>query len=352
MKQTMINIVSSFLNWVIQICPPAISFNISKNIWNKLEAYSDSFFSYHLRPKKAEGVEKNVFVRNEDHIAIIIQGPILAENNYTYESILLYKKTFLGSTIILSTWKNQQIKEIEKIKALGISVIQTEQPTQGGPLNINYQIISTIEGIKEAKKQGAKFVYKTRTDQRIYGTDITSSFIALLKSFPIKSQPYLKYKLISPNFTTLKYRPYGIGDMIMFGDIDDMTFYWNAKLDDRTSIDINKIRISIREYSRLRLAETYLCTAFLDKMDYKYNYTLENSWEVYRDFFIIVDNSFIDIHWHKYERFIERRFEYYTEHAFQLMSFKEWLILQNTEISKILIEENLLEEREGVKFKI
>ena len=88
-----------------------------------------------------------------------MQGPIILEENLTLETLKFYKNIFPENQLILSTWKNEEIKSIEKLKNLDIEVILNEKPSFAGIANINYQIVSTSSGIK-AKEMGYNYVLK------------------------------------------------------------------------------------------------------------------------------------------------------------------------------------------------
>ena len=45
-----------------------------------------------------------------DDTAIMLQGPIVKENDFTYETIKLYQNNFPNAKIILSTWRNESIR--------------------------------------------------------------------------------------------------------------------------------------------------------------------------------------------------------------------------------------------------
>jgi hypothetical protein len=348
MKDYILRIHSFLLAKLIKTSPPKSIQESSENVFNKYEAYTDSFFTYHLRPKKS--LDFKLSSNNSlsiDKVALVIQGPLIEKDNFTLESIRIYKKNFKNTFLILSTWNDQNPQLLSEIEKEGVTIVLTPVPENPGPLNINFQIISAHAGIAKAKELGIDFVYKTRCDQRMYGTNLNNAFIELLKNYPIHTKYGLKYRLLSPNFTTLKYRPYGISDMVMFGQIDDMLIYWNALLDKRDKNIKFDSNISIKEYAQLKLAETYLCTTFLDKINYSYNFTLSDSWNVYRDIFIIVDHSMVDLFWNKYETHVEKRFDYYFPHSYQLMKFTDWLALQATIQTNEIANESILLTMEG-----
>lgn len=70
------------------------------------------------------------------------------------------KKALDGyENVIWSGWKNDA-----SILALEKHVVINEPPTEPGPGNLNYQLISTLGGLRYAKSIGAKNVLKIRSD--------------------------------------------------------------------------------------------------------------------------------------------------------------------------------------------
>ena len=74
-----------------------------------------------------------------------MQGPLMADYDFTYETLLIYLKTFLSNNanviIILSTWENENPSLLARIKELGIEVVLSE-PVEGGVANLNKQIVT------------------------------------------------------------------------------------------------------------------------------------------------------------------------------------------------------------------
>ena len=98
---------------------------------------------------------------------IIMQGPIC---DSTKGSVEEYLKLPFVSKIIVSTWNSDRDKvdfqESEKVK-----VVFSDPPNHDGGGNVNYQIISSMRGIKVSD---AAIVIKMRTDQTIAHDDMIS----------------------------------------------------------------------------------------------------------------------------------------------------------------------------------
>ena len=346
LKSVIINILTSLTNLLIRISPPTVSNRVKYNLFQKLDVYGNAFTTYHLRPKNSKDYlyDKNLNDSNA-LIAIVIQGPLLIEEDFTIETIRFYKKTFQNHLIIISTWEDTDTRILKLLELEKVTIVLSSKPNNNGPLNINLQIASSKAGVIKAKELGAEFVYKTRADQRMY-KNLTNSLITLQHTFPVLNDTEQAARIIACSFTTLKYRPYGVGDMLMFGHISDMIEYWDSKYDIRFIQKDEYENLSVLNYAKVRLAETYLCTNYLNKKGYDLKWTLEDSWRVYSDRFCIVDAEMFDLFWFKYEWRIEKRFNFYKSNTMQCLKFTDWLEIKSN-WNRLLIDESVLNNREG-----
>ena len=256
------------------------------------------FYTLNKRPFKTDSFnyDKSTVYNSS---SIVIQGPLLKKDNFTYETIKLYARQITPSNIILSTWENEDPIVLKQIEKLGITLLLNKVPSFNGNQNINLQIVSTCAGLTKAKETGANHVLKTRTDQRIYSTQALQLFDNLLSVFPSAS-PAQKERLIITSLGTIKYRLYGAGDMLMYGNIEDMLNYWCVDLDMRQLELKEASAYSIKEFSKLRLGEMYLCSKYFEKLGYPLDWTLRQSWKLLAKYFCVIDHSSIDLYWRKY----------------------------------------------------
>jgi len=346
MKVVLISFLSSLIRFLIKSSPPAVANKVKVDLLEKLDVYNNSFTTQHSRPKNSlDCSNKSIVQQMNFAVALVIQGPIIEEENFTLESIRLYKKLFMGHLIIVSTWEDTDQGIIERLKQEEVILVLSKRPDYPGPLNINLQIESSKSGVLKAQQMGAEFVYKTRTDQRIH-KNLTHFLIGLQRTFPTNSESMQTMRLMACSFTTLKFRPYGIGDMLMFGHISDMLAYWDSEFDSREIQKAEYESLSIIDYAKVRLAETYLCTNFLQKKGYPIKWTLEDSWKVYSEIFCIVDAEMFDLFWFKYDWRAEKRFEYYKSNTMQCLKFSDWLEIRNN-FKHLSIDESILNRREG-----
>ena len=295
-----------------------------------LERLSSFHITYHLRPKHSNNIslkDSDVSNVSDENIAIVMQGPLITKDNFTLETLKLYLKFFPSCHIFLSTWETEEPLLLKLIEDLGIKVILNKKPSYSGLSNINFQIISTSQGIIEAKNWNCKYVLKTRTDQRIYSKNSINLCYLAIKKFPVLHGYPQKERIVSFNLNSFKYRLYGLSDMINFGHIDDMCKYWCVDCDIRTHEDIGEAK-TLLDFSRQRFAEVYFLTSFLNNIERPIKWTLEDSWNVIREHFIVLDTSSIDLLWKKYTHKEFRHENYKLIHNTQL-NFSDWLIFQN-----------------------
>lgn len=289
------------------------------------ETREKAFFTFHLRPSSSENIDKKTDGNHAD-TAIVIQGPITQERNFTLETVRLYKKIFPSAHIILSTWVGENTQDFKDSE---IEILFNEKPKYPGVSHINYQITSAYNGILAAQKLNVSYVLKTRTDQRIYNEKALSYYKDLLKTFPVEPGKKPRGRIITTDINTLKYRLYSLSDMTLFGFFDDMLNYWSTNLDTRENAEHAYKNIS--EWSRLRLCEVFLSANYLEKMGEKLEWTISDSWKKYIDYFCIADRTALDLYWFKYEKNKEYRNKNYAGNFMnEEFSFADWLRLYNS----------------------
>jgi len=256
-------------------------------------------------------------------IAIVLQGPYIEKNNFTFQTIKRYRKIFPESILILSTWS---VPENDKsyLKKIHVEIIINEKPIYFGIANVNLQIVSTKAGIHRAKKLGADYVLKTRTDQRIFNPNLLIYLDCMLDAFPLSHNYTNQHsRLVACSLNTFKLRMYGISDMFLFGHIHDMNLYWDVPLDNRkldASIKLN----TWKSHSNAQLSEVFFCTNYLRSLEREVEFTLEKSLKAIEEHFVIVDQNTIDLFWYKYT-YDEDRYSHGMYNS--QLTFNDWLIL-------------------------
>ncbi len=295
------------------------------------------FFSFHtsfmLREKRFDPELLQIcyaaYPERDLAFAIVMQGPVISLNSFTYETLKLYRHVYPNITIILSTWKDENTEELEKIRRLdGIAIIENSKPAFAGIGNINMQITSTTPGIMRARDLKATYILKTRTDIRLCKS-IDFLYFLLYRShqFATDKMQLLKQRLVVFNVNMFKVRLYTISDLTMFGHVDDMINYWNVPIDDMMKADT----FSFEELYKSRLGEFYYTDLFFKKMNFSPIATTEAYNEALVKFFAVTDLEEVDLFWYKYRYYMEGRSRYNNLDTFSATNitwtYGKWLTL-------------------------
>lgn len=257
------------------------------------------FYNLKNFPIKAKNYQLQSDAYTIPSLCIVIQGPIVKENDFTLETCKIYKKIFNNSeTIILSTWDTEDKKYLKNFEAIGVKVLLSKAPDFAGRANLNYQILSTMKGLKEGEKLGCEYAIKTRTDQRFYSTNLSRDLFNLLKIYPPSPNYNMHSRLVALSFNSFKYRYYGISDMFLFGNTQDMLKYWNSPLDTKKYEEYKTIKQ--KDLWQQYCSETYIASHFLKNIGVTPEYTLKHTWKIYKDLFIFIDKEILDMYWPKY----------------------------------------------------
>lgn len=289
--------------------------NFKRFFWN---------FTFYL---KENNYKERLNFKREKKFGIIVQGPLILKDNFTYKSLKNLKENYINNKIVLSTWRDQNKEEIIKIKKLGIYVIENNYP-KNGMENLNYQIYSTLSGIKLLKKFEVNYVMKLRTDQKISKNNVDLFLFNLIKNFPIigdKSKQ--KERIIGINMNTMKYRPFSFSDLFQFGNIDDMELMWDIPLTRKrfTQVDRKRLNCTIKEMGRLPNCEMYIYMNFLKKINFNFEYNLKSYYKSLRERMLVIDKSSIDLYWFKYSILDYTKYKILEDK----IDFLDWLNIYN-----------------------
>ena len=293
-----------------------------------LDFTKDNYLTYHLRPKLSKNFNLESTCTIEDKIAIVIQGPIQEKFEFLKNTLNIYKKIFKNSFVIISTWESENINLINSLKDKNIFIIFNKEPEKSQS-NIDHQIYSTYMGLDLAIRKGAKYSIKTRADVRINKNNLETYLISLIKTFPVKKNNFIKSRIIIPSLITFKYRLYSLSDITMFGETNDLIKYFeNKKFQEglrKLNIDTNNL---INETPVI--AEIFLCSRFINNIEGNVTWELNDWWRCLKNYFCIIDNSSIDLLWHKYDWEYEFRYlRTYSDKFARAIDFQDWLSLYN-----------------------
>lgn len=206
-----------------------------ENIYAQLDHLGEHNRDYFLLKHMWLNSSNCFLPRYEDSdIAIVMQGPVHTERNFSLHVLMRYRKIYPNAVIILSTWKGEVDNGFRfQADCLNILILENDQPDDGGPWNIKYQLISTQKGIELAEQiEGIKYVLKTRTDQTFLLPDFLILFKNILKTYPV-SNHNLRERIVFPGgFHSMCTCPFRITDFFTFGRIEDIKNYYASSGED------------------------------------------------------------------------------------------------------------------------
>lgn len=293
--------------------------NILKNYMACLAGgYRRSFGHYlefNLRPQKADQLTicDEFGIAQSSH-AIVMQGPLIAEDDYTLETVRLYRRTCPGACIIVSTWDDASVDTCALIEAEGAVVVRSRLPEYSGIGNVNYQVASTLAGLKVAKKLGCKRALKCRSDQRLARINLLAYFDGLLGLFPVDDQKFglgQRERIIYGQGTVggSVFLPFYLCDWYMYGDTDDLLALFDFPLQQFTVSRAERIRqtqelkshCNILEYHEKLAPEMLLTRSYVTKRDCaEVPCTIASSWDFVKANIICVSHQDVQLHWPKY----------------------------------------------------
>ena len=279
--------------------------------------------------------KENVSFRSENFIG---------EDNFTVESALFYKRCYPDAFIIVSTWNDADEDALRILKNKGVEVVVSQLPSAPGHLNINYQVVSTLAGIRKAKEMGADYVCKTRTDQRLYHPNALNYLWNLVKLFPVNNEDFQHDQ--SERFVSVcmpygdMFYPYCISDFLYFGFIDDIEKMFLIPQDNREKGKGGKGMTRRNIAQNLIAPEIQIIRSYIDSMGGNSECTVEAYWKFMKNHVISINRDEIGLFWPKYEnRYSENRhFGYFYQKerkdAWNCYNFDfiHWLSLYNSTI--------------------
>ena len=302
---------------------------VTKETGFLIDFTKDNYLTFHLRPKKSENFYLKSTAKTEEKFAIIIQGPIQDRFFFLKNTIEIYKKIFPNSSIIISTWENENINLINTLKKENIFILFNKEPSKSLS-NIDHQIYSTNSALKFAKEIGAKYSIKTRADIRINKNNLETFLLSLIRTFPAKKNNFINSRIIVPSLITFKYRIYSLSDIVMFGETEDLIKYFDKETfaEGLKKFDLNENNLLKNETPII--AEIFLCSRFVNNLEGKISWELNNWWATLKNYFCVIDNSSLDLFWYKYDWEYEYRYlRTYSGKFARAIDFQDWLALYN-----------------------
>lgn len=288
-----------------------------KEMLKKIESVDGDYLSLRRLPKKSTDLIGRKYASRLDlsQYAIIIRGLIFEEDDFTIETVKLYKKIFPGAVIIVCSWNRPEYDEAYgKIEEAGGRVVRLDEPENIGVTNINGQLKQIKEGLKAATEMKCSYALVTRSDHRIYYSYTIEYMKALMECFPAKKNN--RFGQQERIITTACFQdrvfelpPFFMRDLFHFGRIEDLANFFDVPNTDLTKDDYitelkrsGKDRLSCQEESDLNYApeslyvKTYIRNHFGDvESDY------EVWWGIIKEIFLMISPKDIDLYVTKYD---------------------------------------------------
>lgn len=313
-----------------------------RKVVDRLNAGSADFVTTKMRPKSAAAVGLMGTPRVADDFAVVMQGPVYDDFDFTLETLKLYRRTMPSVRLVVSSWKDTEDLFVERARSIGADVVLSEKPEYSGILNVNMQLVSAHAGVQLARDAGATWILKTRTDQRFYAPNLDSFLVSMANAFPPATKSRQKFRIFGLGMGTLKFGLYHLTDQSLFGHHEDMYTYWSApmrldkpKADWPTDPGRRFSEVPVQELFVEAAPETYLATQFLQAKGRSLDWTLADSWAVFRDCFGVVDSGTSDFFWAKNQVHsqLEDDRRYSQVDNRETLDFREWLLLYSGAVS-------------------
>ncbi len=273
---------------------------------------------------------KNFGKKLENDTAIVIQGPLIEEDDFTENSVKLYRTLFPGSKIIVSTWDTEDNEKCQKCRLNGAEIVLSKMPENVGAINVNCQIVSSRAGIERAKELGSKYVLKIRSDQRITRSSALELLKNSLRLYHVAVDGKLSARIVFLGNLMNSYNAlaFHISDFMMFGLTHDVLKVFTIPLDTRPYAfqeDVLKVYKKQYEFAwekecndkivvdkdllynhfilKLMAPEQYLLFEFVkqhitrideDKEDF-----IKLYWNIMQKYLIVIDGDALGLYWYK-----------------------------------------------------
>ncbi len=262
-------------------------------------------------------------------VGIILQGQVEYKNDFTLETLKLYRRQYPDIKIVLSTWENEVTDSFrEESSRLNIKIIESALPENQGFWHVNCQIMNSHIGtVFFESDEDVHYLLKTRTDQRIYKPNFIDY---LLNTYQIYSKNEKRILLLDSSYL---YIPFYLCDYLAFGDKQEIIHLYsipheNGECDKfKANIQVNREfiteerqseKLDFSSFNSLKRAdvynhlenlfvpEVYIAFSFYKKFVFPgtlYTDTdiFEKYWSFIKSKTIIIDERDLLMYWPKYK---------------------------------------------------
>jgi len=180
------------------------------------------------------------FINNED-ITVVVQGPVQTlsdrpqEEGITLKCLNSVRQYLPGSKIILSTWNNQDLSNLDYDQLVinddpGPNILNYSKKNKPHNENTNRLIVSTLGGLKEVK---TKYAIKLRSDNYLTGDGFKKLFLNYQErgeNFKLFKQRVVVINTYFREYTRGMRSAFVVCDFFNFGLLEDVIKLWDRPL--------------------------------------------------------------------------------------------------------------------------
>ncbi|MCE0493755.1 WavE lipopolysaccharide synthesis family protein [Vibrio salinus] len=264
-------------------------------------------------------------------ITFVIQGPVI--ESITKKSIDNVRKLFPSSFIILSTWKGENISNINADLVIenedpGPTILSYGKDDIARKANINRQICSTLNGLNAVQTE---YAVKLRSDNILHSNEFIhylNKFTKKTSQFSLFDQKIIYSNLFAKEITKGTKIPYFFSDFFHFGKTTDLKKLWSIDLFSNYNFqDRLSGKFQHKQYPmRCSHVEQDLWLAFLSKNtgkpfslndEYGANQDIADSYNYMINNIIILDYGMIGLE-------VPSRLEQPNKFPYEFYSFLRW----------------------------
>ncbi len=215
------------MNLALRLLPPCKWSGLKSTYITKL-CTKDEYVLLSVLPKRVDDIAVKGTKKDFSDIAIILQGPVVVKDDFTLNTVRMYRKYYDRIRIIVSTWTDADKDMIKSIEAEGADVILNEYPVINPKGNLNYQLTTSLAGVRRAEEMGVKYALKTRADQRYYNPCALSMLQGM----------YQEGKLIFLGgvLNSFYSRPFYLSDFFAYGSIEELEILYSCDFDTEEAV--------------------------------------------------------------------------------------------------------------------
>lgn len=290
---------------------------------------SKNFITVYKQPYKY--INKESVYYGFGNVGIVLQGPVMHEDNFTIETIRMIREWYPDICIVLSTWESSlsddERNNIKKFNCILIESKQKPQEYKGKNEKVghmNNQIYSSFVGAKYLQDNGIEYAMKIRSDIRIYKIDFIPYLINLLKVY--------KSQLINIAFSNSMYNvPFHMSDFIWFGKTENIKQMYSIPYRSKSDLDSIVSFVEGMEYQKykrdlnfLRKHKFSLQTNWFNNIDINKDFLIQYHEEIYLPYhywltlnikegsnlldsyynflssIVVLDEYYLQVYWNKY----------------------------------------------------